>query len=118
MHDSWLHHLKERRNVEIAGGIKRRVADLQDFLARSFAVELCYLWQDRIAHRFECLRDQCRADDARRVAGSERNHSTPPALRHWQRKQIAQQVDDVLEIVVKTDALRRVGANASAVFFV
>ena len=49
------------------------------------------------------------------MAGAERHHAPAPALRHRQRKQIAHQVDDVLEVVVEADALGGVGADARAV---
>ena len=85
-HDGRLHHLEIGRDIEITWCIERRMADLQNFLPRRFAFEPRYLRQDRIAHILERLRDQRRADDARRVTGAERHHAPPPTLRHRQRK--------------------------------
>ena len=47
--------------------------------------------------------------------GAERHHAPAPALRHRQRKQVAQQVEDVLDVIVEADALGRIGADAGAV---
>jgi putative transposase len=113
--DRRLHELEVGRDVEVARGVERRMADLENLLARGLAVHPGDLRQDRISHGLEGLRDQSRADDPRRIARAQRDHATPPALRHRQRKQIAQQVEDVLDVVVEADALGREGADPRAV---
>jgi len=52
------------------------------------------------------------------VAGPERHHPAAPALRHRQRKQIAHEVDDVLEVVVKADPFSGVSTNPCAILVV
>ena len=74
------------------------------------------LGQDRIAHGVEGLRDQRRADHLGRVAGAERDHAPPPALRHRQRDQIAHQIEDVLGVVAEADPVDGVAAHGVAVF--
>src|ERR1700742_2108068 len=69
------------RDVEIARHVERGVADVQDFAPRLSRTGARDLGQDRIAHGVEGLCDQGRADDLGRIAGTERNHPAPPALR-------------------------------------
>jgi hypothetical protein len=52
------------------------------------------------------------------MAGAERHHAAAPAPRDRQRQQIAQQIDDVLEVVVEADALGGVSADARAIVIV
>ena len=113
--DGRLDHVEIRRNVEVARAIQRGVADLQNLLPRLPAARERDLGQDRIAHGGERIRDQRRADEPRRIARAERDHAPAPALRHRQRQQIAQQVDDILEIVGEADALDGIGAHRRAV---
>jgi hypothetical protein len=63
----------------------------------------------------ERFRDQCRTNQPRWVAGAERNQPTAPALRHRQRKEIAHEIDDILEIVGEADPLDRVGTHTRAI---
>ena len=74
------------------------------------------LGQDRIAHGVERLRDQRRADDFGGIAGAERNHAPPPALRDRQRNQKAHQIEDVLGVVAEADPVDGVAAHRGAVF--
>jgi len=94
------------------------VPDLEDFPSRRFAVEPSDFRQDRIAHGFERLCDERRADDARGVARTKRHHSAAPTLGHRQREQVAHEVDDILEVVVEADSLGRISADACAILAV
>ena len=89
--------------------------DFEDFLARRFAFHLVDLRQDRVAHGVERLRDQRRADDAGRMPRAERHQAAPPALWNRQREQVAQQIENILHVIVETDALAGIGADAHAV---
>src|SRR5262249_44917667 len=117
-HDGWLHDLKIRGNIEIAGRIEGRMANLQDFLPSRLAFNARYFRQNWVTHLFKGLRDQCGADYPGWMPRTESNHAPPPTLRDRQWKQIAQQVKDVLEIVVETYPLSRVGADARPVLIV
>ena len=115
--DRRLDHVEIGRDVEVARAIQRGVADFQNLLARLPAAGELDLGQDRIAHGAERIRDQRRADQPRRIARAERDQAPAPALRHRQRQQIAQQIDDVFEIIGKADALDGVGADDRAIRF-
>ena len=115
VHDRGFDDFEIGRDVEIARHVERGIADMQDFapgLARGRAGNFR---QDRIAHRVERLRDQRRADDLGGIAGAERDHAPPPALRHRQRDQKAHQVDDVLGVVAEADPVDGVAAHRGAV---
>ncbi|GCC46334.1 hypothetical protein chiPu_0030571, partial [Chiloscyllium punctatum] len=103
VHDGGFDDFEIRRDVEVARHVERGIADMQDLAARLAAGGAGDLGQDRIAHGVEGLRDQRRADDLGRIAGAERDHAPPPALRDRQRKQIAREVDDVLGVVTEAD---------------
>ena len=115
VHDGGFDDFEIGRDVEIARHVQRRIADVKDFapgLSRGGAGDLR---QDRIAHGVERLRDQRRADDLGGIAGTERDHAPPPALRHRQRNQEAHQVDDVLGVVAEADPVDGVAAHRDAV---
>src|ERR1700740_1235457 len=73
--------------------------------------------QDRIVHRFESLCDQRRADDARRIARTQRDQAAAPASRYRQWEKIAQEIDDVPEVVGESDAIPGVAADLVAIQF-
>jgi len=62
------------------------MADFQKLASYSLALDPRDPGQDRIAHRFESLYDQRRADDARWIARTKRNQAPTPALWYRQRK--------------------------------
>jgi hypothetical protein len=95
--------------------MKRGMTNFQDLLDRLPAAGQGDLRQDRVPHGTERLGYQGRTDQPRRIARAKCEHAAAPALRHGQRKQIAHQIDDVLEIVGKADPLDGVGAHALAV---
>src|SRR6266571_1824951 len=110
-----LHHGEIWRNVEIARRVQRGMPDLENLPARRAALHPRDLGQDRVAHELEGLGDQRRADQPGRIAGTERDHAPAPALRHRQGHQIAQQIRDVLHVVIEADARHRIGAHARAI---
>jgi hypothetical protein len=103
------------RDVEVARAVQRGVANFEDLLERLHAAHHRDLRQDRIAHGAESVGDQRRANQPRRIARAERDHAPPPALRQRHRQQIAQQVDDVLQVVGEADARDGIGAHRRAV---
>src|SRR5262249_50519330 len=111
-----LDHGEIRRNIEIARAIERAVANVIDLPPRLCALDTFDRRQYRVADGGESLRYERRADELCRIAGAERDHAAPEALRHRQRHQIAAQIDNILEIVLQPDTLDRVVANSLAVF--
>jgi hypothetical protein len=91
------------------------VSDLGNFAPPSLALDALDLGQDRITHGVESLRNQRRADDAVGIAGAERDRSAAPTLRRRPWKQIPHQINDVLEVVAKTNAFGSVTADRLAV---
>src|SRR5262245_48606833 len=71
-----------RRDVEIAGGIKRAVTNMIDLAPGFCALDVLDRGQDRIAHGSESFRNQRRADELGGIAGAERDHAPAEALRH------------------------------------
>src|SRR4051794_19103820 len=49
------------------------------------------------------------------MTGAKRHHAPAPALRHRHWKKVAEQVDDVLQVVIEADAFGGIGADAGAV---
>lgn len=88
---------------------------MQDFAPGLSGAGAGDLGQDRVAHGVERLRDQGRADDLGRIAGTERDHPPPPALRDRQRKQKAHQIENILGVVAETDPVDGVTAHRVAV---
>src|SRR5580698_181579 len=82
--DGWLDHIEIWRDIEIARAIERRVPNFENLLQCLHAARQRDLRQDRIAHCAERIRDQRRTNQPRRVAGAERDHAPPPALRDRQ----------------------------------
>src|SRR5229473_117654 len=93
------HHGEIRRNIEVARRVERGMPDLENLPARRAALDPRDLGQDRVAHELERLGD----------------HAPAPALRHRQGHQIAQQIRDVLHVVIEPDAGHRIGAHARAI---
>ena len=89
--------------------------DLQNLLHRLPAARLRDFGQDRILYGAERLGDERRADQPRWIARAERYQPPPPPLRHRQRQQEAHQIDDILEVIRKTDAAGGIGAHGRAV---
>src|ERR1019366_1659471 len=115
LHDGGFDDFEIGRDVEIARHVERRIADVQDFAPRLLAAGARDLGQDRGAHGVERLRDQRRADDLGGIAGAERDHPPPPALRDRQRDQVAHQIEDVLGVVAEADPVDGVAAHRVAV---
>jgi hypothetical protein len=113
--DGGLHHVEKRGDVEVARAVERRMANLEDLLDRLPAARQRDLGQDGIVNGTERLRNQCRTNQPRWIAGTERNQPPAPALRHRQRKEIAHEIDDILEIVGEADPLDRVGTHTRAI---
>ena len=76
------------------------------------AVDRRTLRQDRITDRREGLRDQGRADGARRVAAADRQHAAAKPDRHRGiGKQIAREIDDALGVVFRPEPCQRIIEN-------
>jgi hypothetical protein len=68
------------------------------------------LGQDRVADLLVGLGDQGRADGARRIAGAEGDEAATPAHRHRRcRQEIAQHVEDVLQVVFQAELAEHEG---------
>jgi len=91
------------------------MANFEDLLDRLPATRQRDLGQDGIVNGAERFCDQGRTNQPRWIARSQRDQAPAPALGHRQRKQVAQEIDDILEIVGETDPLDRVCTHACAI---
>src|SRR4029077_8721993 len=95
------------RDIEIARREQPVLANVLDLAlnkrgnAIGLAVAGHALRQNRISYRLECLRDQGRADRARRIAAPDRQHAAAKPDRYGRiGKQIACKIDDLPRIVL------------------